>query len=121
MQTAQETPKQRPVQDELNAELRKIVGEANCIHESSQLRTYEADGYATYRVTPGVVVLPATTEEVSLAVKAAAKYGVPVVPRGAGTGLSGGATPVPGCVLIGLSRMKQILEINLEDGYLRVQ
>jgi glycolate oxidase len=110
-----------PVPQELLTELRKIVGEANCIHEPSQLRTYESDGYATFRATPGVVVLPATTEEVSLSVKAAAKHGLPVVPRGAGTGLSGGATPVPGCVLIGLSRMRKILEVNLEDGYLLVQ
>src|SRR5476649_2508176 len=44
-----------------------------------------------------------------------------MVPRGAGTGLSGGALPVPGCVLVGLSRMKQILEVDLPNGYLRVQ
>jgi glycolate oxidase len=110
-----------PVPQALVEELRAIVGPANCIVEASELRTYESDGLATFRATPGVVVLPASTEEVSGCVKAAAKHGRPIVPRGAGTGLSGGALPVPGCVLLGLSRMKKVLEVALDDGYLRVQ
>src|SRR6516162_178431 len=111
----------RPVPRTLLEELRAIVGDANCIHEASELRTYESDGLATFRATPGVVVLPGSTEEVSRVVKAAARHGLPIVPRGAGTGLSGGALPVPGCVLVGLSRMKKVLEVNLADGWLRVQ
>ncbi|HEY2027986.1 MAG TPA: FAD-linked oxidase C-terminal domain-containing protein [Myxococcales bacterium] len=110
-----------PLPQTLLEELRAIVGAANCIHEPSELRTYESDGLATFRATPGVVVLPGTTEEVSRVVKATAKHGLPIVPRGAGTGLSGGALPVPGCVVVGLSRMRKVLEVNLEDGYLRVQ
>ena len=54
-------------------------------------------------------------------VRIAVEAGMPVVPRGAGTGLSGGALPVPGCVLLGLSRMKRILEVDLDDGWIRVQ
>jgi glycolate oxidase len=111
----------RPLPKTLLEELRAIVGDANCIHEASELRTYESDGLATFRATPGVVVLPGSTEEVSRVVKAAARHGLPIVPRGAGTGLSGGALPVPGCVLVGLSRMKKVLEVNLADGWLRVQ
>jgi glycolate oxidase len=110
-----------PIPQALLEELRAIVGAANCIHEPSQLRTYESDGLATFRATPGVVVLPGSTEEVSRVVKAAAKHKLPIVPRGAGTGLSGGALPVPGCMVVGLSRMRQILEVDLENGFLRVQ
>jgi glycolate dehydrogenase FAD-linked subunit len=110
-----------PVAQDLLAELRAIVGDAHCIHEPAQLRTYESDGLATFRATPGVVVLPANTDEVSRVVKAAARHKLPIVPRGAGTGLSGGALPVPGCLLVGLSRMKQVLEVDLENGFLRVQ
>jgi glycolate oxidase len=68
-----------------------------------------------------VVVLPASTEEVAAVVRIAVEAGMPIVPRGAGTGLSGGALPVPGCMLLGLSRMKRILEVDLDDGWIRVQ
>ena len=68
-----------------------------------------------------MVVLPASTEEVAAVIRIARDAGMPVVPRGAGTGLSGGALPVPGCVLLGLSRMKRILEVDLDDGWIRVQ
>ena len=115
------TAKVEPTPRALIEELTAIVGAANCIHEPSELLTYESDGLATFRQRPGVVVLPGSTDEVSRVVKAAAKHGLPMVPRGAGTGLSGGALPVPGCVLVGLSRMKQILEVDLPNGYLRVQ
>ena len=70
---------------------------------------------------PGIVVLPASTEEVVRIVRIAREAGLPIVPRGAGTGLSGGALPVPGCVLVGMSRMRSILEIDLENGWMRVQ
>ena len=98
-----------------------IVGEKNCIREPAQLRTYEADGLATFRVTPGVVVLPGSTEEVSQVVRAAWEANLPIVARGAGTGLSGGALPVAGGLLLGLSRMKRILEVDLANGFLRVE
>jgi glycolate oxidase len=90
------------MQQDVIERLSAAVGDEHCIREPEELRTYEADGLATYRVTPGVVVLP-------------------IVARGAGTGLSGGALPVAGCVLIGLSRMRKILEIDLKNAFLRVQ
>src|ERR1700737_66439 len=99
--------------------LRTIVGERNCIVESSQLRTYESDGLTSFHAMPGIVVLPASTEEVVQIVRIANEAGLPIVPRGAGTGLSGGALPVPGCVLVGMSRMRGILEIDLENGWMR--
>src|SRR5499425_3915133 len=98
-----------------------VVGERNVIREPVDLRTYECDGLTSFRAAPSVVVLPASTEEVAAVVRIAVEAGMPIVPRGAGTGLSGGALPVPGCVLIGLSRMKRILEIDLQNGWMRVE
>src|ERR1700674_3555172 len=98
-----------------------VVGRSHCVSEPEQLRTYECDGLTSFRETPGVVVLPGSTEEVSRVVKLAAAAGLSIVARGAGTGLSGGALPVPGCVLLGLSRMKRILEVDLENGWIRVE
>lgn len=97
------------------------VGEPWVIREPEQLRTYEADGLTAYRVRPGVVVLPATTEQVAECMKIAREAGINVVARGSGTGLSGGALPSPGCLLIGLSRMKSILEVDLDNCFARVQ
>jgi glycolate oxidase len=102
-------------------QLAAVVGAAHVIHEAVDLRTYECDALTSFRASPSVVVLPGSTEEVAAVVRIAAEAGMPVVPRGAGTGLSGGALPVPGCVLLGLSRMKKILEVDLDDGWIRVQ
>src|SRR5215831_5624303 len=99
----------------------KVVGERNVIHEPVDLRTYECDALTSFRAAPSVVVLPASTEEVAAVVRIAVEAGMPIVPRGAGTGLSGGALPVPGCVLVGLSRMKRILEVDFDNGWIRVQ
>ncbi len=101
--------------------LRSIVGERNCIIEPSQLRTYDSDALTSFHEMPGIVVLPSSTEEVVEIVKITREAGLPIVPRGAGTGLSGGALPVPGCVVVGTSRMHSILEIDLENGWMRVQ
>src|SRR6266849_4018542 len=101
--------------------LRAVVGERNCIVEASQLRTYESDGLTSFHATPGIVVLPSSTEEVIAIVKITREANLPIVPRGAGTGLSGGAMPVPGCVVVGMARMRSILEIDLENGWMRVQ
>jgi len=71
-----------------------IVGAKNAITSETQLRTYECDGLLGYRVRPAIVVLPANTEEVAACVKVASELGLPIVPRGAGTGLSGGSPPI---------------------------
>jgi glycolate dehydrogenase FAD-linked subunit len=105
----------------LIARFAAVVGEGYCYSKPEQLRTYESDGLASFRVTPGVVVLPATTEEVVACVKLAREAGLPIVARGSGTGLSGGALPVPGCALIGLSRMRKILEVDYDSAFMRVQ
>jgi len=98
-----------------------VVGERNVIREPVDLLTYECDALTSFRAAPSVVVLPASTEEVAAAVRIAVEAGMPIVPRGAGTGLSGGALPVPGCMLLGLSRMKRILAVDLDNGWIRVQ
>jgi len=85
------------------------------------LRTYECDGLTSFQTTPGAVILPASTEEVVEAVRIARRANLPIVPRGSGTGLSGGALPVPGCLVVGLSRMRSILEVDLENAWMRVQ
>ena len=121
MSTAPLETRPSTVPSEVADRLRSIVGERNCIVESSQLRTYESDGLTSFHAMPGIVVLPASTEEVVQIVRIVREAGLPIVPRGAGTGLSGGALPVPGCVLVGMSRMRSILEIDLENGWMRVQ
>jgi glycolate oxidase len=106
---------------ELVARFAAVVGARHCISEPEQLRTYESDALTSFREQPGLVVLPASTDEVAAVVRLARDAGLPIVPRGSGTGLSGGAVPVPGCVLLGLSRMKRILEVDLVDGWTRVE
>jgi glycolate oxidase len=98
-----------------------VVGAAHCFFRPEDLRTYECDGLTSFRERPAVVALPGSTEEVAEVVRLARDAGVPVVPRGAGTGLSGGALPVPGGIVIGLSRMKRILEIDYAGGWMRVE
>jgi len=102
-------------------ELARVVGSRHCLTEPADLRTYECDALGGTRVRPGVVVLPATTDEVAEVVRRARRHGLPVVPRGSGTGLSGGAVPVRGCVLVVLSRMNRILDIDIENRRMRVQ
>jgi len=105
----------------LHAAFAAIVGERNTITDPGELRTYECDGLLGFRVRPRVVVLPETTAAVAACVKLARANGMPIVPRGAGTGLSGGSLPIDGSLVIGLSRMKKILEVDLANRRMRVQ
>jgi len=98
-----------------------VVGAKNCISDPADLLVYECDGLTHGRTRPGLVVLPGSTEEVVQVVRLARDAGLPIVPRGAGTGLSGGARPVPGCIVVGLARMKRILAVDLENGTIRAQ
>jgi glycolate oxidase len=95
--------------------MRAVVGAGGVISERNQLRTYECDGLAAFRVTPGLVVLPETTEQVQGVVRVCHDEGVPFVARGSGTGLSGGALPLSDGVLVVLSRMRRILEIDYDN------
>ena len=99
----------------LAAGLREIVGDEHVITHEHQLRTYESDGLLQYAVTPGLVVLPGSAEEVQRVVAACHADGVPFVARGAGSGLSGVALPIEDGVLVALSRLRRILEVDLDN------
>jgi glycolate oxidase len=99
----------------LTAELERICGPAGVVTHEHALRTYESDGLLQYAVTPKVVVLPETAEQVALVVRACASAGVAWVARGSGSGLSGGAVPVEDGVLIALNRLRRILEVDLDN------
>ncbi|HEY1985971.1 MAG TPA: FAD-linked oxidase C-terminal domain-containing protein [Terracidiphilus sp.] len=94
-------------------ELVEAVGSNGVITGRSQLQTYECDGLTNFRVLPGAVVLPRTTEQVQSVVRICARGKIPFVSRGAGTGLSGGSLPAAGGVVISLARMNRILEVDL--------
>ncbi|MCL6438226.1 MAG: FAD-binding protein [Rubrobacteraceae bacterium] len=95
--------------------MESILGPEGVIHEREQLRTYECDGLMNYRVIPDLVVLPESAEQVQKVVRVCHEEGIPFVARGSGTGLSGGALPVEKGILIVLSRMRRILEVDLEN------
>jgi len=106
---------------ELARRFAAVVGEEACISDPAGLSVYECDGLSHGRIRPRLVVLPASTAEVVEVVRLARHAGVPLVPRGSGTGLSGGARPTPGGVVVALSRMRRILEVDLEDGWVRLE
>jgi glycolate oxidase len=109
------TDRAHAVDAALIARLRAIVGDAWCLTQEHELRTYESDGLLQYQATPGVAVLPGTADEVQACVRACAEANVPFVARGSGSGLSGGALPIADGVLIVVSRLDRILEIDLEN------
>ena len=95
--------------------LRGIVGEQHVLTDHHDLRTYESDGLLQYAVVPRAAVLPGTAEEVTAVVRACHRHGVPWVARGSGSGLSGGAVPVADGLLIVLSRLRRIVEVDLPN------
>ncbi len=101
--------------------LRTAVRKNGLIEERNQLQTYECDGLTNFRAQPGAVALPRTTGEVSAVVRICAANRLPFVARGAGTGLSGGALPTEGCVVIGLARMNRILAVDLANARVTVE
>ena len=96
-------------------ELEAVVGETYVVHEPGDLIVFEYDG-SVDRALPTTVVLPSSTREVSEVVKIAARHGLPIVARGAGTGLSGGAVAEKGGIVLPLTRMTRVLEIDRENG-----
>jgi glycolate oxidase len=102
-------------------QLRRAVGSENVLAAQSELVVYECDGFVIEKNCPDIVVFPRSSEDVAAAVKICNEFGVPFLPRGAGTSLAGGCLPVGGGVMIVLTRMKRILEINLRDRYAIVE
>jgi glycolate oxidase len=101
--------------DALVAELRRIAGDEHVLTHEHDKRTYESDGLLQYHAMPGVVVLPGDGEEVRRVVRACHETETPWVARGSGSGLSGGAMPLEDGVLIAVSRLRRILEVDLPN------
>ena len=101
------------VDQQVAAELAEIVSPDGVISRAAELRVYECDGFTLAKSVPDVVVLPRSTAEVAAVVRLLHRRGLAFVPRGAGTGLSGGCLPVEAPVMIGTSRLNRIREIDL--------
>ena len=91
------------------------------VHDAAETRAYECDALVAYRCPPLVAVLPRSTAEVAAVLKLCHAMGVPVVPRGSGTSLAGGALPTADCVILGVARMNEVLETDYENRFIRVQ
>ena len=100
--------------EQLSRALRQIVGDHYVLVEKEDVIVYEQDG-SIFQVMPEIVVLPGDVEQVAAVVKAAKHANVPIVPRGSGTGLAGGAVPAEGGIILSLTRLNRILKIDLEN------
>jgi glycolate oxidase len=107
--------------DEIVARLKAIIPGEAVITDPRELVPYETDAFTAYRNVPLAVVLPSTTEEVSAVLKACRDLAVPVIPRGAGTSLCGGAIPQQDAVVIGVAKMSKVLGVDFANRTIRVQ
>src|SRR5260221_523229 len=105
----------QPIASKSIQELRSIVGEANVIADDKELLVYECDAYTLEKHLPSVVVLPQSTEQVVAVVELCARNHLPIIPRGAGTSLSGTVLVVDGGVMIALTRMNRILDVDYRN------
>ena len=110
-----------PLPRELVRELRDIVGETGVVVDPGALVVWESDGLTAYRVTPRAVVLPEDTAQTAAVLRVLAREAIPFVPRGSGTGLSGGSLALEGAVVITFARMGRILDIDVHNRRARVQ
>jgi glycolate oxidase len=101
--------------------LRAALPPDSVIDDPAETRAYECDALSAYRCQPLAVVLPRSTDEVAAVLRICHAQGVPVVPRGSGTSLAGGALPTADCVILGVARMNAVIETNYADRYIRVQ
>jgi len=106
---------------EIIQSLQKLVPGEGVISDPTELVPYETDAFTAYRRVPLAVVLPETTEQVSAVLKYCNKAGLPVIPRGAGTSLAGGAIPQEDAVVIGIAKMSRVLDVNYSNRSARVQ
>ncbi len=107
--------------DAILAGLASLLPDECIVSSENERRAYETDAFTSYRQMPLAVVLPRNTEEVSAVLKYCHQQGVKVVPRGAGTSLAGGAIPQPDAVVIGISKMNRILEVDYANRVARVE
>lgn len=102
-------------------DFRAAVGDKGLLTKPEQLRTYECDGLTNFRVVPSAVLLPSTSEQVQEIVRICDRERIPFVARGSGTGLSGGALPYAGGVVISLARLNRILEVDIPNARVVVE
>src|SRR3954465_12326332 len=115
MIAAPDAPNKKPPPAAFLNSLRGIVGADGILTKPGELVVYECDAYTLEKMQPHAVVLPKDTEEVAAAVKPCPEHTLPIIPRGAGTSLSGAVLPVTGGVMIGLSRMNRIISIDYRN------
>lgn len=107
--------------DVIAAALSAAIGADNVLCDLAQTRAYECDALSAYRCAPMIVTLPETTQKVAAVMKIAKRFCVPVVPRGAGTSLAGGALPSADCIVLGTAKLRAVLETNFDNRFIRVQ
>ena len=100
---------------EIINKLKKIINPENVLAENEEMKPYETDALSAYKQMPLAVILPENTQEVSAVLKYCNKENIKVIPRGAGTGLSGGALPLQDAILLGLGKFNKILEIDFDN------
>ena len=111
----------RMLPPELQREIIEALGRENVLTHPSELLVYECDGLTFHKHPPDIVVFPSSAEDVQRVVQLAYRYEIPFMPRGAGTSLSGGALPIVGGILLEMSRLKRVLEINVKERYALVE
>ncbi|MDQ7081458.1 MAG: FAD-linked oxidase C-terminal domain-containing protein [Paracoccaceae bacterium] len=107
--------------DHIVRRLRTVLPDDAVIDAPEETRAYECDALSAYRCPPLAVVLPASTKEVAAALKICHEEGVPVVPRGSGTSLAGGALPTEDSIILGVARLNRVLETDYDNRFIRVQ
>jgi glycolate oxidase len=103
------------------AALLEVLPPDAVIFDEAEVRAYECDALTAYRCPPLAAVLPSTTAEVSAVLKICHRMGVPVVPRGSGTSLAGGALPTADCVILGVAKLNDVLETDYDNRFIKVQ
>ena len=109
------------MKQEIISKLRAVLESTAVVDDETELLVYECDGLPLFKNKPDVVVFPTTAEQVAQIVRIANQYAIPFLPRGAGTGLSGGALAAEGGILIELQKMNRILSIDVENRFAVVQ
>ncbi|WP_439155376.1 FAD-linked oxidase C-terminal domain-containing protein [Yoonia sp.] len=107
--------------DQVVARLLQVLPQEAVISDVAETKAYECDGLTAYRCPPMCAVLPSDTDEVAAVLRICHEMDVPVVPRGSGTSLAGGALPTADCVILGVARMNGVIETHYDDRYIRVQ
>jgi glycolate oxidase len=102
-------------------DLEALIGPQSVIADDDGRRAFETDGLTAYKRMPLAVVLPRSTDEVAKVLRYCSQEGIPVIPRGAGTSLSGGALPLEDAIVLGVSKMNRVLEIDYENRTARVE